>query len=303
MSTMWFKRLLIGIGCALFFGSVTAMVTQAQSIPEEIPGEDCHRCHEAINTAWESSSHSHVAVDCTSLPNQEGSEGQPIECEAFNALEPHNGEVAENVSCQVCHPTDPDEHPQKVMYTDTSSRLCGTCHLETFDQINDTAHSQEGMACIRCHNPHDSGLRAGGVEDTCSSCHRDEVHFYTFTDHAAEGLLCTDCHMQITSGSAENGRPQHTFTVGMETCTECHLEELHYPMSHDETAASIDPKIVQAGFMSPTGDLDAEQLDSEPMASSPLNFVVLAAIIGMLFGLIGSPWLEKYYRRHDDEDK
>lgn len=302
MNIIWLKRLLVGLGCALFFGSITAMVTQAQTIPEEIPSEDCHSCHEAINIAWEDSSHSRALADCDSLPDQEEEEQQK-ECMASKSLASHNGETAENVSCQVCHPTEPEEHPQKVMYTDTSSRLCGDCHIETFDQISDSVHSQEGMACIRCHNPHDNELRAGGIEDTCRSCHRDEVHFYTFTDHAEEGLLCTDCHMQITSEDAGNGLPQHTFTVGMETCTACHLEELHYPMSNTDPSASIDPKIVQAGFMSPTGDLDAEQLDGEPMASSAINFVVLAAIIGMLFGLIGSPWLEKYYRRHDGEDK
>ena len=297
MNTIWFKRLLIGVGCALFFGSITAMATQAQSIPEDIPGEDCHRCHEAITAVWEESNH----ADCD---RDDAQEGQSKECATFKSLAAHNGETAENVSCQVCHPTDPEEHPQKIMYTDTSSRLCGTCHIETFDQINDTVHNQEGMACIRCHNPHDNGLRAGGVEDTCRSCHRDEVHFYTFTDHADEGLLCTDCHLQITADEDGNGRPQHTFSVGKETCTECHLEDLHYPMHNQDAAAQGDPTIVQAGFMSPTGDLDANQLNGEPMPSSHVNFIILAAIIGMLFGLIGSPWLDKFYKsRREDEEK
>lgn len=305
MIAIWFRRILIGVGCALVLGSFTAVATQAQTTLPEIPPDDCQSCHEPIATMWQNSKHSQADKDCLDSPLAPQDSEQSKECDSYKMLDPHNGNVDLNmsgVSCQVCHPSDPEVHPQKIMYTDTSSRLCGECHVDTFEQLKEAVHSQEGMACIRCHNPHDNGLRAGGVEDTCRSCHRDEVHFYTFTDHAAEGLLCTDCHMQITKDAGENGHPQHTFTVGKETCTECHIEEMHYPSSAQSAATPPDAMLLQAGFMPPMGDLDAANLDSEPMETSHVNLIVLAAIIGMMFGLVGSPWLEKYYRRHDEEE-
>lgn len=303
MSINWFRRILLGMGCALVLGSFTAVVTQAQTSLPEIPGDDCQSCHEPITSMWQNSKHSQADTECLNPLLVPQDNEQSKECITYKTLDTHNGNVDLNmtgVSCQMCHPSDPEVHPQKIMYSDTSSRLCGECHVSTFEELNDTVHTTEGMTCIGCHNPHDNGLRAGDVEETCRSCHRDEVHFYTFTGHAAEGLLCTDCHMQITEDDGENGHPQHTFTVGKETCTKCHLEELHYPLSDQANVSSEDALILQAGFMPPMGDNDVHNLDSEPVTGSSVNFVILAAIIGMLFGLVGSPWLEKYYRRDED---
>jgi len=306
MSTKWLRRFLISMGCALVMGSLTAVITQAQQPQPEIAGDDCQSCHEPITDLWENSSHSHASAKSSFLSAWREAESPP-ECLACHTtgFDAATGTYeTEGVACQVCHPSEPEEHPQKIMYTDTSSRLCGTCHIETFDQMHDSIHDQEGMACVRCHNPHDNGLRAGGVQDACRSCHRDETHFYNFTDHAAEGLLCTDCHMQLAEGEMGegHGRRLHTFTVGSDACGECHSEEMHYPLADSQASPEADPMIVQAGIMPNFGDADAANLESEPMPTSHLNFIILAAIIGMLFGLIGSPWLEKWYRRHDEEE-
>lgn len=304
MSTLWFKRLLIGTGCALLLGSMTAVITQAQPSPPEIRGGNCHDCHEAINSIWQNSSHSQIDMEClNSLPQAEEKECETLKSAASDS-ENSTFEMTGN-SCQVCHPSDPEVHPQKIMYTDTSSRLCGECHEETYIEMDASAHQQEGMACVRCHNPHNDELRAGGVQDTCLSCHREEVHFYTYTDHAAEGLLCTDCHFQTVEDAEGKSHRSHTLLVGTETCANCHSEEMHYPMStsDNETSLTAESMVIQAGFMPPPlGDLDESSLNSEPMASSHINFIILAAIIGMLFGLVGSPWLEKWYRRHDDKE-
>ena len=305
MIVIWLRRIMLGVGCALVLGSFTAVATEAQTNPPEISGDDCHSCHEAISTSWQNSKHSQVDKECLESLLGADESAPSKECETYKSLVPHNGNLDTDmtgVSCLVCHPSDPEEHPQKIMYTDTSSRLCGGCHIDTFAEHEEAVHGQEGMACIRCHNPHDNGLRAGGVQDTCRSCHRDEAHFYTFTDHAVEGLLCTDCHLQMTDDAGENGRLQHTFTVGMETCTDCHLEEMHYPLPDRAAGEPPDAMLLQAGLMPPMGDLDAASLNSEPTENSHVNLIILAAIIGMLFGLVGSPWLEKYYRRHEDED-
>jgi len=308
MSTSWLKRLMLGMGCALLLGSFTAVITQAQPGPPEIRGDDCHSCHEAISDIWPDSSHSKIDVACLDSPSQPAESNQIKVCDNFKSVATESENSAFEMTgetCQVCHPSDPEEHPQKIMYTDTSSRLCGECHVDTYDELSHTAHDREGMACVRCHNPHDDNLRAGGIQDTCNSCHREEVHFYSFTDHAAEGLLCTDCHFQMAEDANGNSHRQHTLTVETETCAECHGQEMHYPMGDNTPPSDTASTIVEVeaeGFMVPLGDLDANSIDSEPMASSHINFIILAAIIGMLFGLVGSPWLEKWYQNRDDED-
>lgn len=314
MHTNWLKRLLIGMGCALLLGAVTAVIVLAQSDePPTTPvdPEDCGSCHEEIATLWESGTHSQASA-LAGFVKAWQEQGSPDECLACHTTgyDPATGQYeTEGVACQVCHPSAPHEHPQKIMYTDTSSRLCGQCHTDTFNQLEDSQHGQEGMACIRCHNPHDNGLRAGGVEDTCRACHQEETHFYSFTGHAMEGLLCTDCHFQLADGDMGNGHGsrQHNFTVGEQNCTECHGGEMHYPLADQETAvgAGVDPMMMQAGFMPPLGDTDSHNLNSQPqnIPNTSVNFIILAAITGMLFGLIGSPWVEKQFRRDDTDDK
>lgn len=304
MRTNWLKRCLISLGWALLLGSGTAVITQAQNSDPQIPGDDCQSCHEPIYTLWENSTHSQAAAlgrFVTAWKEQ----GSPTECLACHTTgyDATTGRyAAEGLTCQVCHPSSPEEHPQKIMYTDTSSRLCGQCHIDTFNQLENSPHNQEGMACIRCHNPHDNGLRAGGVQDTCRTCHRAESHFYTFTPHAMEGLLCTDCHLQLADGTMGqgHGRRQHTFMVGSQTCSECHGHEMHYPGENQPTpTVAADPMILQAGFLPPLGDVDSHHLNSQPQTTTnaTMNFIILAAITGLLFGLVGSPWVEKQFRQ------
>ncbi len=312
------KRLFIGVVCALLLGAVTAVIVLAQGDePPTTPvdPEDCGSCHEEITTMWENGTHSQAYAQ-TSFLKAWQEQNSPTECLACHTTgyDPATGQYeSEGVDCQVCHPSAPHEHPQKIMYTDTSSRLCGQCHTDTFTQLGESQHGQEGMACIRCHNPHDNGLRAGGVEDTCSACHKEETHFYSFTGHAMEGLLCTDCHFQPTDGAMGGGHSsrQHNFTVGEQNCTECHGGEMHYPMTDQETqeaanpAPSPSPQVVQAGVVPLLGDHDSHALDVQPQSgvNSSMNFIILAALTGMLFGLVGSPWVEKQFRRHDKEDE
>lgn len=306
MHTNWYTRIFVGLCCAVFLGFITAVVSEARPLQQNvaqqpvaqqdgvIAGDDCASCHEPIMSLWENGRHIHA-------------DGFAV------------GEVgAEAMTCQTCHPSDPAEHPQKLMYTDTSSRLCANCHVSTFDELEISAHGEEGMACIRCHNPHDSGLRAGGVQDTCVQCHRDETHFYTFTDHANEGLLCTDCHLQVKEGPLGEVHKQHTFSVGLETCSECHGSQMHFP-SHNHTDEPVQPAEIEVSYvpvegtenasvqtttiLSSLGDSDLAELNNEPTSTSTINLIVMAAMIGMLFGLIGSPWLEKWFSQARDKEE
>jgi len=325
-----FKRIIIGVIFALLLGFPTFAITQAQTEPEAYGSDDCGECHQAVATQWENSVHGHASVLETFLAAW-AEQGNPPDCLRCHTtgFDPETGSYEkEGVACATCHPSDPAEHPQTIMQTDISSRLCGQCHIDTFAEWETSVHGQEELTCARCHNPHSNELRAGSMQDTCRTCHKEETHFFTFTSHGDEGILCTDCHLQTKSDPLGNGHSQisHTFSIGKDTCTACHNEEMHDPsastmgssvnvatgiLTSGSTSTSAgemplssdspclfdeDPTMMQAGFLT----IDSQGNEAampEPSANSPFNFAVMAALIGMAFGLVGSPWLEKWQER------
>ncbi len=44
-------------------------------------------------------------------------------------------------------------------------------------------------------------------------------------------------------------------------------------------------------------------INNEPDPVSPFGFAVLASLVGMGFGIVVAPWLEKWNRRVSDEGK
>lgn len=326
------KRIIIGVICALLMGFLTFTVTQAQTEPEVYGSDDCGECHDEVSTQWENSAHGHASVVQAFLDAWASEDNNP-ECLSCHTtgFNPDTGTYEkEGVGCATCHPSDPAEHPQKIMQTDISSRLCGQCHVDTFAEWETSEHGQEELSCARCHNPHTNELKAGSMQDTCRACHKEETHFYTFTTHSEEGLLCTDCHLEAKSDPLGNGHSQisHTFSVGADTCGECHGEEMHMPT---DTAANIgqvamistgasttssvetsagqvevsaespclfeeETAVMEAGFLTIDGS-GTHSATPEPTTNSPFNFAILASLIGMAFGLVGSPWLEKWQQK------
>ena len=318
-----FKRIMMGVTFALILGFVTFAVTQAQTEPEVYGSDDCGECHDAVTAQWENSAHGHASMAEAFLAawEEEGSPQECLSCHTTGFDSATGTYEKEGVACETCHPSDPAEHPQKIMQTDISSRMCGDCHVDTFTEWETSVHGQEELTCARCHNPHSNELRAGSMQDTCRACHKEETHFFTFTAHAEEGLLCTDCHLSTKNEPLGNGHSQisHTFSIGADTCTACHNEEMHDAQvtatvmggesaslpgqllasaTSTETDSSDctyegEEQVMEAGFLT----LNSEGTDSampQPSANSPYNFAVLAALIGMAFGLVGSPWLEKW---------
>ena len=43
--------------------------------------------------------------------------------------------------------------------------------------------------------------------------------------------------------------------------------------------------------------VEAAGVSLEPDPVSPMYFILLAALIGMAFGLLVAPWIERWYRR------
>jgi formate-dependent nitrite reductase cytochrome c552 subunit len=271
-----------------------AVSVQAQSDTTD-DKDDCQGCHEIIEAHWQESGHA-KAITNTVFQQAWQEQGQPSECLACHTTgyDVETGTYeADSITCTVCHNPLPGNHPEEIMPTDISSRLCGECHLDTYAEWELSTHGQENLACVRCHSPHTTGLRANGIQELCQSCHNNEAHFYSFTGHADEGLLCADCHLRVTDVQMGDGHGQrmHTFAVDLETCAKCHGESMHYPTV---AAASVGSNLATADTAVP---LEMPPLHQTPDPVSPYGFAIIAALIGMGFGIILAPWLENWYRR------
>ncbi|MCP4428369.1 MAG: hypothetical protein GY803_28100 [Chloroflexi bacterium] len=296
MFTRLIRRCLIGLCFALPLGILAAATVQAQTLEQESPQNGCDECHEIIQAHWRDSAHAQSVIDPIFVQAWE-EQGRPNACLACHTtgFDPATGSYeTESVACVICHNPIPSNHPEDIMPTDISSRMCGECHLDTYAEWEGSVHGQENLACVRCHSPHSTDLRAEGVQTLCQSCHNDEAHFYSYTGHAGEGLLCADCHLRVSETQMGDGHGQrhHTFLVDMETCAKCHAESMHYPTV---AAASIDLSPPAADEIAIPMEMPPLMMAPDPV--SPYGFAVVAALLGMGFGIVLAPWLENWYRR------
>ena len=297
------KRTIFGICCAFVALSLTFAVGEAGRTGQEGPiRTDCLECHESVVLHWEQSGHGLAGSEPAFLEawEEQGSPAECLSCHVTGYDEATGEWETDGIACSVCHSQPSGPHPETVMPTDPSSRLCGSCHTETEAQWRVSAHGQGEMACIRCHNPHTTGLKVGNMRDLCTTCHSAEGHFYAYTGHAQEGLLCTDCHLRVSDSPAGEGHAQrmHTFAVDLQTCNECHGEGMHMPA--DESVVSGDS--VAWTTYPPDGALELPGAKSDvngeptPSPAQPLNYLIIA-VVGIGFGAALTPWAERVYRR------
>jgi len=297
-------RLLVGLCFALpaalaVFASGQARI-EAQAEVHGPAEENCSECHEIIRTHWTESEHGKATSD-PAFQKAWQEAGKPNECLTCHTtgFDAETGTWQEDgVACATCHSPIPTNHPEDIMPTDISSRLCGTCHLETHEEWSDSTHAQEDLSCVRCHNPHTTELRAADTQELCSACHNDEVHFFEYTIHAQEGVTCMDCHLQVTGGnsvsdaqmSEGHGARHHTFMVGMDTCATCHTLDMHYPVNNDGTPQNLTGEKM-------TTVMEDALVQPEPNPTSPVGYSLLAGLVGMASGMILAPWSERWVRR------
>ncbi|MEN8229830.1 MAG: FlgD immunoglobulin-like domain containing protein [Bacteroidota bacterium] len=99
--------------------------------------------------------------------------------------------------------------------SDDINFLCGTCHNrgytnsidakggyikhhEQWDELMSGPHTDAGLTCKTCHNPHVRTIWDGdGITKTCSECHTDQVA----TVNHSGGATCIDCHMAYAAKS------------------------------------------------------------------------------------------------------
>lgn len=306
-------RLIVGLCCALLALALTAVGGEAGASPDEFRQEgpvrtDCQECHGSVVENWGDSAHGQAVTDPV-FQEAWAEAGNPVECLSCHVTnyDPESGEYdEEGIACKTCHSGQSGPHPETPMPTDPSSRLCGTCHIDTHAEWEVSAHGEGELACVRCHNPHTTTLKEGNMRDLCTTCHTDEGHFYNYTGHAMEGLQCTDCHLRVSDSPMGEGHGQrlHTFDVDLATCTECHGQEMHFPATN--TSASGAEELMQTAY-APVTDAACEMEDGaiieEPpqQPAQPLNYLLVAAV-GMGFGAAVTPVAEKWYHRFFSRD-
>ncbi len=305
-----------------------AAPTSAQAAPlrqDATPApnaQECTGCHEGLRGYWEDSAHGFALID-PDFQKAWMEEGSPKECLACHTTgyDPETGTFDEGgVGCLVCHSPVPSNHPDSYMPTDVSSRLCGNCHIDTFNEWEISAHGEQGMTCNQCHNPHTAKLKVSHSQELCNSCHNTEGHYYSFTGHAAEGLLCTDCHLRISdspeAGTRGHGARSHTFQIDLESCNDCHLSDMHAEVDSAMAATTVvegqaqtdvacypvETTDIQADNFVPAREEVTPYVSQTPGGPGPLAYL-LPAGIGLVFGTMVAPWVNRWTkRRHSHSD-
>lgn len=67
---------------------------------------------------------------------------------------------------------------------------------------------------------------------------------------------------------------------------------------HDPSAVHTDHEVVFEPDAMSAVETAGVSLEPEPV--SPVYFILLAALMGMAFGLVLAPWIERWYRRMTD---
>lgn len=296
MKRLTYHRFMLSFVLALVLG-LAGWVLGAKAEPHTAQFNltpDCQNCHNVLRESWEMSAHGRSTTDEVFLAawTEAGEPGECLSCHT-TGYDPATGEtVFDAVACITCHRPVNESHPNEVMPTNIDSRMCGECHLDTFAQWETSLHAKEELACVRCHNSHTTDLKAHDVQELCQNCHSDTVHSFGYTAHAEEGLLCIDCHLQVsdTEMGDGHGRREHTFEVELDTCAECHSESMH---SAPAMTTENQEEMVQAGVVPPVD----ENLQTEPADVSPVGFGILGTLVGVAFGMLLAPWLDRWYKK------
>lgn len=266
------SRWLIGLVFAVPLALLTFALAQAQTVPAAVSGPEsaCQTCHAAVQTAWVNSAHS-----ATSSPTA--------------------GTAA--MTCHTCHDTVSTAHPEAPIPADRAAELCSECHRDTYTEWQVSEHGQYDLQCVTCHTPHSAQLKAGDINALCATCHGQEATTFAHTTHATEGIDCAACHLPTAQ---LYGRVQttnaHLFAPTLAACTACHTAEAH-------TTETITETLTTTATLSPT--LHASSLNSgqpttvaaAPTPVSPLGYAAFTGLVGLAFGIILAPWLERGFQR------
>ena len=334
-----FERFGIALILALFFAGATLLIAQAQGTSAALsaPGADeatptttptalapsptgrpsnCVTCHKDTDTSWQAGPHGQARTSST-FQKEWQAQGQPGACLVCHTTgyDPATGKWKEDgVACEACHSPVPNNHPMDKMPIDASPNLCGKCHGDpSFGATNWQAstHYQRGMTCTVCHDPHSAGMKtAPGVtvapadaSDLCINCHKDAMKNFPTSKHAQAGVTCVNCHLGFNAKDktfeTAHKAPDHDFLPSLDTCNQCHADQMHAPGGALAAAAIKVEQLGGTPTPNPTPVATAiPPVSSDPAPVSPLGFAGIAGLLGLAGGMVLAPWLERAYRHY-----
>jgi len=326
------QRLFISLAFAFLAAGVTLIIAQAHSpqpaqpalrglngIQNTMTNENCINCHKDISASWMTGAHGNAGTDPIFLDawNIQGKPGACLVCHT-TGYDPATGTSEMNdVACTACHNPIPADHPNDPMPIDKSPDLCGKCHSDPRFETSNwklSAHYQRSMTCLVCHDQHTAGMKTvSGAPSTsadasglCENCHKDAMQNFPTSKHAEAGVTCVNCHLGFNVGQPVNPAdfisahkaPDHSFMPSLSICTTCHSNQMHAP---GQAVAAAAIKAEESGGTptpTPTPVATPIPLVSEKTAAvSPVGFSGIAGVLGLVGGMVLSPWLFKLYRR------
>ncbi len=265
--------------------------------PAEYKGpEFCAQCHRPHIQEWQNSTHARAFQDPVFQASwtENRKPGYCLACHA-TGYNPNTGlPVAEGVTCESCHGTYREGHPQTdMMPVDPAAEKCGVCHTSTYQEWQLSGHSQRGVKCASCHAVHSQGLLFPTSTALCATCHGDRAEDFAHAAHAQHGVTCADCHMyRPPDGSPSGGTlpTGHFFGVTSEACTQCHTRDTIHSRREEFAPASE----ATVPLMQRITALETEVRDLQGYATRNLVMgLVGGALGGLLVGVLVALLLQR----------
>jgi hypothetical protein len=229
--------LVAGLWVSLTIHAWAAPPPQGETSSQEIQDPaTCGACHQDVYAVWQSGAHAQAASSAgfRAAWTEVGQVEDCLTCHS-TSLESDTGAVmVPNVACQACHRKIGDEkHPSATMTVEVTADLCGECHTDTFAEWQLSGHGRRGIECTSCHQSHSQTLRIQPPQELCHQCHGGRFEDMAHSSHAAADLTCNKCHMppnpasELIGGMGGVSTHGHTFSVGSQTCAQCHVSQIH----------------------------------------------------------------------------
>ncbi|NQU10655.1 hypothetical protein HQ590_07695 [bacterium] len=277
---------------------------------EEQEADTCGLCHEQETLEWTESPHAQTIND--RFLGEWKREGEKWECLVCHTsqYDRKGGEFSHaGVSCQSCHGPASEDHPDKVKkLLPVTSATCQSCHSVTFGEWRISAHGQKEIRCFDCHRMHQMQLRKDDADQMCGTCHAERLQDYSHATHHLKGVQCITCHMPEVMGAGlkikGTGVRGHTFSVGAETCANCHKEMVHSRSDiatlegEVERLKGINPQALQHQVEQQRQEI--EQLRTACRAHQRV-FTVLVVVTFCLGIVIEYAFLHHRRRKHPEE--
>lgn len=263
---------------------------------------NCVACHKGIPNGDMSIEPTNPLSAETAVPGQGMQANACTKCHV-TGFDAKTGTWREDgVACEACHSPIPENHPEQDIPVNKTTDLCRKCHSEArfgWDEWKVSVHFQNNIVCTTCHDSHSTAFKLSNLTDSdasalCQNCHKDVATDSQHSAHSVAGVTCIKCHLGEKTGPDEFHQvPDHSFKPKLETCNGCHAEEMHAAVP----ATAIVPgatatSAVETATPTPTPKVEnitpMLPLSATPAPANVLGFIGMAAVLGLVGGLVFS---------------